>query len=167
MAETMKRDVSRAPAKEFPKMSSYRECVCAMLKLLADFGKELKLNDAALRIEVNVNALDLPSSPDAGVHASLQEHVTKLQAVSESLNSLINAAAQDGSSTDRTADPSTASTLLPNSEAAESKAVADDVMVQITARKSEVGPRRRLRQLFLQSETFPELASSARCQANE
>lgn len=85
------------------------------------------------------------------------------KAVSESLNSLINAAAQDGSGADRTADPSTASA---NSEAAESKAVADDVMVQITARKSEVGPRRRLRQLFLQSETFPALASSARCQAN-
>lgn len=41
MAETMKRDVSRAPANEFRKMSSYRECVCAMLKLFADFGKEV------------------------------------------------------------------------------------------------------------------------------
>lgn len=87
--------------------------------------------------------------------------------VSESLNSLIDAAAQDGSA-ERTADPSTASAHCPpSSEAAESKAVADDVMVQITARKSEVGPRRRLRQLFLQSETFSELSSSTRCQANE
>lgn len=40
---------------------------------------QLKVNDAALRIEVNVNALDLPSSPDVRVHASLQEHITKLQ----------------------------------------------------------------------------------------
>lgn len=77
------------------------------------------------------------------------------KAVSESLNSLMNAAAQDCSA-DRTANPSTASVHCPaSSEAEESKAVADDVMVQITARKSEVGPRRRLRQLFLQSETFP------------
>lgn len=41
MAETMKQDGSRAPANEFSKMSSYRECVCATLKLLAEFGKEV------------------------------------------------------------------------------------------------------------------------------
>ncbi|XP_075879307.1 MAP3K12-binding inhibitory protein 1 [Nelusetta ayraudi] len=141
MAETMKQDGSRAPANEFNKMSSYRECVCATLKLLADFGKELKVNDAALRIEVNVNALDLPSSPDASVHACLQEHITKLQAVSESLKSLINAAAKD-SGADKTANPSTApAPRPPSSEAAESKTVADDVMVQITARKSEIERR--------------------------
>lgn len=66
------------------------------------------------------------------------------KAVSESLKSLINAAAaQDSSSSaDRTADPSAAPAHPPpGSEATESKAAAaDDVMVQITARKSEVGP---------------------------
>lgn len=64
------------------------------------------------------------------------------KAVSESLKSLINAAAQD-SGADKTANPSTApAPRPPSSEAAESKTVADDVMVQITARKSEVGPSR-------------------------
>lgn len=74
------------------------------------------------------------------------------KAVSESLNSLIHAAAQD-----RTADPSTASAHSPpSSELAESKAVADDVMVQITARKSEVGPQGGASvSCSLQSETFP------------
>lgn len=161
---------------------------------------QLKVNDAALRVQVNVHALDLPSPPDSSLLASLQEHITKLQvkplhivrfllmpgckmlpleivvqhwvvrslftlilffskAVSGSLNFLINSAAQDKSA-DGTADPSTTSARLPpNSGAAESKAAAvaaaDDVMVQITARKSEVGSGWRLRQLFLQSETFP------------
>lgn len=46
---------------------------------LCVFEIQLKLNDAALRIEVNINALDLPSSPDAHVYSCLQEHITKLQ----------------------------------------------------------------------------------------
>lgn len=88
------------------------------------------------------------------------------KAVSESLKSLINATAQD-SGADKTANPLTApAPRLPSSEAAESKTVADDVMVQITARKSEVGPSRRLRQLFLRARLF-QSASSTRCQANE
>lgn len=41
MAETMKQYSSCAPANDFRKMSSYRECLCAILKLLADFGKEV------------------------------------------------------------------------------------------------------------------------------
>lgn len=36
----------------------------------------------------------------------------------------------------------------PSSEAAQSKAAADDVMVQIRARKSEVGPSQQICQLF-------------------
>lgn len=40
---------------------------------------KLKLNDAALKIEVNIDAVDLPSSPDAHVYNSLQGHITKLQ----------------------------------------------------------------------------------------
>lgn len=37
----MKQYSSCAPANDFRKMSSYRECLCAILKLLADFGKEV------------------------------------------------------------------------------------------------------------------------------
>lgn len=92
------------------------------------------------------------------------------KAVSESLKSLINAAAQH-SSVVKAADPCTAPAHHPpTSEAAESKAVADDVMVQITARKSEVGTRQRLASAVpakKKSETFPSLSSSTRRQANE
>lgn len=69
-----------------------------------------------------------------------------MQAVSESLNSLAKAAAQDGAS-EKAVDSSAPAARRPSSsEAAESKAAAGDVMVQITARKSEVG----LSQLFCQ-----------------
>lgn len=41
MAETIKQDGSRAPPDEASQMSSYSECVRAMLRLLADFAKEV------------------------------------------------------------------------------------------------------------------------------
>lgn len=37
----MKQEGNRAPPNEASQMSSYSECVCAMLRLLADFGKEV------------------------------------------------------------------------------------------------------------------------------
>ena len=43
------------------------------------FEIQLKLSDAALRIEVNVDAVDLQSPPGAHVHSCLQKHITKLQ----------------------------------------------------------------------------------------
>ncbi|XP_047466340.1 MAP3K12-binding inhibitory protein 1 [Mugil cephalus] len=151
MAETMKLSGNHAPPDESSKMSSYRGCVDVILKLLADFGKELKLGDAALRIEVNPSAVNLPSSPPAHVYSCLQEHITKLQAVSESLKTLMDA---DASSTkDNTSDDSVTSSTVKeqtaapsehhphSSEAAESKTAADDVMVQIRAGKSEIERR--------------------------
>ncbi|XP_044022936.1 MAP3K12-binding inhibitory protein 1 isoform X1 [Siniperca chuatsi] len=153
MAETMKLSGNHAYPDESSEMSSYRDCVCVILKLLADFGKELKLSDAALRIEVNINAVDLPSSPDTHVYSSLQEHITKLQAVSESLKTLVDADGDTSSTKDNTCDYAVTSSSLkeqttalsehhpPSSEAAESKTAADDVMVQIRARKSEIERR--------------------------
>ncbi|XP_070698644.1 MAP3K12-binding inhibitory protein 1 isoform X2 [Pempheris klunzingeri] len=147
----MKLSGNHAPPNESSKMSSYRDCMCVILKLLADFGKELKLSDAVLKIEVNVGAVDLPPSPDAHTYRCLHEHITKLQAVSESLKTLVDA---DTSSTkDNTPyDDATSSLLIeqtaalsqhhpPSSEAAESKTAADDIMVQIRARKSEIERR--------------------------
>ncbi|KAM9341510.1 MAP3K12-binding inhibitory protein 1 [Symphorus nematophorus] len=153
MAETKMLSGNPAPPNESSEMSSYRDCVCAILKLLADFGKELKLSDAALRIEVNINALDVLSSPDAHVYSCLQEHITKLQALSESLKTLVDADVDTSSTQDNTSDEAVTSSSLkeqpaassehhpPGSEAAESKTAADDVMVQIRARKSEIERR--------------------------
>ncbi|XP_068436553.1 MAP3K12-binding inhibitory protein 1 isoform X2 [Clinocottus analis] len=161
MAETMKLSGNHAPPNEASRLSSYRDCVCAVLKLLADFGKELKLSDAALRIEVSIDAVDLPSSPDTRVYKCLQQHVTQLQAVSESLKTLVEAHRDAPSTKDNTSDGVTLSSLReqtaapseylpeyhpPSPEDAEGKttttaAEADDVMVQIRARKSEIERR--------------------------
>ncbi|KAM8916827.1 MAP3K12-binding inhibitory protein 1 [Spinachia spinachia] len=153
MAETMKLSANRATPTESGKLSSYSDCMCVILKLLSGFGEELKLSDAALRIEVNIDALDLPSSPDAHVYNSLQQHVTQLQAVSESLRTLVEAhritlSTKDSESVNAvTSSPIKEKTTAlceqhpPSPEDAESKTGADDVMVQIRARKSEIERR--------------------------
>ncbi|XP_037343325.2 MAP3K12-binding inhibitory protein 1 [Pungitius pungitius] len=151
MAETMKLSGNHATPHESSKLSSYRDCMCVMLKLLSGFGKELKLSDAVLRIEVNIDAVDLPSSPDAHVYNSLQQHVTQLQAVSESLKTLVEAHRVTSSTKDNV-DAVTSSSVKeqttavceqhpPSPEDAESETGADDVMVQIRARKSEIERR--------------------------
>ena len=43
------------------------------------FSMKLKLGDAALRIEVNIDAVSPASSPAAHVYSCLQQHITKLQ----------------------------------------------------------------------------------------
>ncbi|XP_008293275.1 MAP3K12-binding inhibitory protein 1 [Stegastes partitus] len=154
MAETMKPSGNHAPPNECSKMSSYRGCMEVILKLLADFEKELKLGDAALRIEINPSAVNLQSSPAARVYSSLLEHITKLQAVSENLKTVVDnddadaLSIKDSASDDavtsssvkeQTPAPSEQHPLI--SEAAESKTAADDVMVQIRAGKSEIERR--------------------------
>ncbi|XP_030247925.1 MAP3K12-binding inhibitory protein 1 [Sparus aurata] len=153
MAETMKMSGNHVPATESGEMSSYRDCMRVILKLLADFGRELKLSDAALRIEVNVDAVDLQSPPGAHMYNCLQKHITKLQAVSESLNTLVVAEGDASSSKDNASDEAVTSsslkeqaTALPehdlaSSEDADGKVAADDIMVQIRARKSEIERR--------------------------
>ncbi|XP_014896964.1 MAP3K12-binding inhibitory protein 1 [Poecilia latipinna] len=152
MAETTKLSGNDAPPKEPTETSSYRDCVDVMLRHLSDFGKQVKLRlgDTALRIEVNHRAVNLSSSSEALLHGCLQEHIAKLQAVSESLRSLMEsesvASAKESASDKYVASPSpreqpAASSELrrPGSEAAESK--TDDVMVQIRAGKSEIERR--------------------------
>ncbi|KAM4542971.1 MAP3K12-binding inhibitory protein 1 isoform 2-T3 [Odontesthes bonariensis] len=112
----------------------------------------LRLGDAALRIEVNPSAMNPPSAPPAHVYSFLKEHITKLQAVSEGLKSLVDAE-RETSVKDNTSDEAVTSSsvkehtaALPehhrhDSEAAESKTPADDIMVQIRAGKSEIERR--------------------------
>ncbi|XP_037551156.1 MAP3K12-binding inhibitory protein 1 [Nematolebias whitei] len=159
MAETSKLSESEAPPSEPTKMSSYRHCMDVILKLLSDFGKELKLEEAALKIEVNPSAVELSSSSETRIYSCLQAHITKLQAVSKSLRSLVEA---DGvtSVKENTLDKGVSSSSVKvqtavlsehqdhnsehqdhNSEAAESKTSDDDIMVQIRAGKSEIERR--------------------------
>ncbi|KAF7201413.1 MAP3K12-binding inhibitory protein 1 isoform X1 [Nothobranchius furzeri] len=143
MAETTKLSESKAPPSEPAKMSSYKHCMDAILGLLSDFGKELKLGDAALRIEVNPGAVVLSSSSEAGVYGCVQQHIAKLQAVSESLRSLVEADVT--SVKEDTADNIVTSLSSEHrrhsSEAADCGSSGDDVMVQIRAGKSEIERR--------------------------
>ncbi|KAF3845173.1 hypothetical protein F7725_008336, partial [Dissostichus mawsoni] len=154
MADTMKLSGNHPPPRESSNMSSsYRDCMSAILKLFSDFGRELKLSDAALRIEVNIDAADIPSSPDAHVHSCLQEHITKLQAVSESLKTLVDAQGDTSSTKDVTTDDAVTSSSLreqmtdlsefypQSADDEDSKTAEDDVMVQIRAKKSEIERR--------------------------
>ncbi|XP_034531125.1 MAP3K12-binding inhibitory protein 1 isoform X2 [Notolabrus celidotus] len=151
MAETMKLSGNPPAPNESSNMSSYRDCMCAVLRHLADFGRELKMGENALRIDINVDAVDLPSSPEAHVYSYLQEHIMKLQAVSENVKILMDAdaASAKGSVSNDAVTTSSlteqTSALLephpPGSDAAESKTASDDIMVQIRARKSEIERR--------------------------
>lgn len=154
MAETTKLSGNDAPPKEPTEMSSYRDCVNVMLRLLSDFGKQMKLRigDAALRIEVNPAAANLSLSSEAHIHGCLQQHIAKLQAVSESLRSLMESegvtsrkeSTSDNAATSASPKEQTAASSeshRPGSEAAESKTPTDDVMVQIRAGKSEIERR--------------------------
>ncbi|KAM4724594.1 MAP3K12-binding inhibitory protein 1 [Anableps anableps] len=154
MAETTKRSGHDASPKEPTEMSSYRDCVDVMLRLLSDFGKQMKLRlgDATLRIEVNYGAVTLSSSSEAHLHGCLLEHISKLQAVSESLRSLMESegvtSVKESTSAKAVTSPSSGEQTAalselhrPGSEAAESKTPTDDVMVQIRAGKSEIERR--------------------------
>ncbi|KAM9842486.1 MAP3K12-binding inhibitory protein 1 [Aulostomus maculatus] len=153
MAETMKLSGNYAPPNDSLKMSSYTDCMCVILKLLADFGKELNLGDAVLRVEVNSDAVSPLSSPAAHVYRCLQQHITKLQVVSESLRLLVDAHSHMSSTREDTSNDAVSLISLkvptttlsdpapPTSEAADSKTAADDIMVQIRAGKSEIERR--------------------------
>ncbi|KAK2826537.1 hypothetical protein Q5P01_020751 [Channa striata] len=153
MAETMKLSGNHAPPNESSKMSSYTDCMRLLLNVLADFGKELKVGDDALRIEVNTSAESFPSSPAAHVYSCLQDHISKLQVVSESLKTLVRADGNRSSAKDDKSDDAVISPLHkeqtaalsehhpPTSEGAEGKTATDDVMVQIRAGKSEIERR--------------------------
>ncbi|XP_030574770.1 MAP3K12-binding inhibitory protein 1 [Archocentrus centrarchus] len=152
MAETMKLSKNHAPPSASSKMSSYRDCMDTLLQLLAVFGKELKLGDAALKIDVNPSAVNLPSSPPTHVYSCLKGHITKLQALSESLQALVDAEGDRSSLKNTSEDVVTSSSGRTqaatqsehhshSSGAAESKTAADDVMIQIRAGKSEIERR--------------------------
>ncbi|XP_051808763.1 MAP3K12-binding inhibitory protein 1 isoform X2 [Acanthochromis polyacanthus] len=114
MAETMELSGNHAPPSECSKMSSYRGCVEVILKLLADFGKEAVSENLKTLAEADVEASSTKdnTSDDAVTSSSVKEQTP----ASSGQHPLV-------------------------SEAAESETAADDVMVQIRARKSEIERR--------------------------
>ncbi|CAL8303864.1 unnamed protein product [Boreogadus saida] len=132
----------------------YRSCICTILKLFSDFGQELKLGEAVLRVEVHVAALGSPSSPKEDVYNSLQQHISELQSVSEVLRALVLAERHskvlasrrdaDGPPAHREEPRARRPPLCPGGLTADSAASAahvDDLTVQIKAGKSEIDRR--------------------------
>ncbi|XP_061752227.1 MAP3K12-binding inhibitory protein 1 isoform X2 [Nerophis ophidion] len=135
------------------KMSSASDCLAVLLELLVDFGRELNLGDAVLRVNANMDAASLQSSDASHVYSCLQQHITNLQTVSESLRTLTKADSptllatkketpRDAVSTSAPEDPTPPERgpPLPNAMAAASGATSD-VLVQIRAGKSEIERR--------------------------
>ncbi|KAK0134023.1 MAP3K12-binding inhibitory protein 1 [Merluccius polli] len=134
---------------------NYRKCICTILKLLADFGQELKLGEAVLKVDVNVDALGSPSLPRETAYNTLLQHISKLQSVSESLKTLAaaerhskalasraSAAVVPSSRKEETAvhrPPLSRRGISADEE--ESEAHVDDLTVQIKAGKSEIDRR--------------------------
>ncbi|XP_076013411.1 MAP3K12-binding inhibitory protein 1 [Genypterus blacodes] len=148
MAEAMKLSGDVAASNESLRMSTGRDCVCVILRLFADFGKKLHLGDAALRIEANFNAAP------GHIYNSLQQHILKLQAVSESLKVLVDADTRMSSVEENSSDDAVVSSSVKEqtaaqrserrprcSQPAQSRSPPDDVMVQIQAGKSEIDRR--------------------------
>ncbi|XP_077418777.1 MAP3K12-binding inhibitory protein 1 isoform X2 [Vanacampus margaritifer] len=150
MADTMKPTAeSFSPAKESysNKLSSYSGCMNVLLKLLADFATELELGDAALKVDINMDALSLQSSDASHAYGCLRRHITKLQAVSESLKTLAEAPSRASSETEmETPCDAASSTALHRSSTSTpphpyTSDAGNDVLVQIRAGKSEIERR--------------------------
>ncbi|XP_061699279.1 MAP3K12-binding inhibitory protein 1 isoform X2 [Syngnathoides biaculeatus] len=142
MTDSMKTSGENSPTTESDpnKMCSYSGCMSVLLRLLADLGRELKIGDGALRVDVNIDAISPHLSDAANAHDCLQRHITKLQAVSESLKTLAEAPsrASPESTKDAPRDAASSSGLRHPTW---TPPLPDDVLVQIRAGKSEIERR--------------------------
>ncbi|XP_019746132.1 MAP3K12-binding inhibitory protein 1 [Hippocampus comes] len=139
---------SFSPAKESSsaKLSSYSGCMSLLLRLLSDFVGELKLGDAVLRMDINMDAVNPQSSDAAHAYDCLQRHITKLQAMCESLKTLAESPSRASPETEKETprDAASSSALrhaTPPPPPPSVSYAADDVLVQIRAGKSEIERR--------------------------
>ncbi|XP_077477868.1 MAP3K12-binding inhibitory protein 1 [Stigmatopora argus] len=142
MADTKQMEKSSSPANEpySNKMYTYSECMSVLLGLIAEFGRELKLGDGALRVEVNMDSLTPQTSDAAHAYDCLQQHITKLQALSESLKTLSES--QSRPSAEPEASDATSSAALHDSTWLPPLPDADaSIMVQIRANNTEIERR--------------------------
>ncbi|XP_077587869.1 MAP3K12-binding inhibitory protein 1 [Stigmatopora nigra] len=142
MADTKQTENSFSPANDpyCNKMYTYSECMSMLLGLLAEFGKELKLGDGALRVEVNVDSVTPQTSDAAHAYDCLQQHITKLQALSESLKTLSESQSQPTAEPE--ASDATSSAALHDNTWLPPLPDADaSIMVQIRANNTEIERR--------------------------
>ncbi|XP_056333726.1 MAP3K12-binding inhibitory protein 1 [Danio aesculapii] len=76
-------------------MDAFRDCVTSIVESLADLGAKLKLGDKALRISTSVNNVNISEHQPSHVYSCLQQHISKLQSVSESLKQIVESEANN------------------------------------------------------------------------
>ncbi|KAJ7990829.1 hypothetical protein DPEC_G00290980 [Dallia pectoralis] len=147
-------------------ISSYRDNIHILLSLLTDLGSKMKLGEGALKISASIEAVDVTCIPPAHhVFTCLQEHISKLQSLSDNLRVLVEEEDQSSASkshlSERNQDPTV--TTVPSDEMiVDAEAIppaaqqirpegklqvydlvshTDDLSVQIRANKSEIDRR--------------------------
>uniref|UniRef100_A0A3B3ZH86 Uncharacterized protein n=1 Tax=Periophthalmus magnuspinnatus TaxID=409849 RepID=A0A3B3ZH86_9GOBI len=162
MADALKKSGDAAAPNQSRQMSTFRDCVAEIFFtcLLHKYGR-LKFGDAALKIHVQLDSVDLHSSSAAHVYSCLQQHISKLfWFIYNCLNfiliaynffffALLDSNTSSSSTADKASEDGITSLPLkpqisfpsdpPLSVAVESQ--SDDVMVQIRAGKSEIERR--------------------------
>ncbi|KAL0969766.1 hypothetical protein UPYG_G00232020 [Umbra pygmaea] len=146
--------------------SSYKDNICMLLNLLMDFASELKLGEASLKISTSIESVDVTSiQPTHHVFSCLQEHISKLQALSNNLSFLMESEKQCSKSNQSTGNKQQNVTTVPDKGTTDTQPIlpaeqpsrpgaeegavhgynfashADDVSVQIRANKSEIDRR--------------------------
>ncbi|NP_001243108.1 MAP3K12-binding inhibitory protein 1 [Danio rerio] len=74
---------------------AFRDCVASIVDSLAELGVKLKIDDNALKISANVNNVNICELQPSHVHSCLQQHISKLQSVSESLKQIVESEANN------------------------------------------------------------------------
>ncbi|XP_043118166.1 MAP3K12-binding inhibitory protein 1 [Puntigrus tetrazona] len=67
----------------------FRDCAGSIIQSLAEFGAKLKVGDKVLSISANVNDINISELRPSHVYTCLQQHISKLQLVSENLKQMI------------------------------------------------------------------------------
>ncbi|XP_073683092.1 MAP3K12-binding inhibitory protein 1 isoform X2 [Garra rufa] len=67
----------------------FRDCIGSIIQSLAEFGAKLKVGDKVLSISANVNNLNVSELQPSHVYTCLQQHISKLQSVSENLKQMV------------------------------------------------------------------------------
>uniref|UniRef100_A0A8C1G9S6 MAP3K12-binding inhibitory protein 1-like n=1 Tax=Cyprinus carpio TaxID=7962 RepID=A0A8C1G9S6_CYPCA len=129
----------------------FRDCIGSIIQSLAEFGAKLKVGDKVLSINASVNNVNISDLQPSHVNAYLQQHISKLQLVSENLKQMVESEAHfNPGSSDRKETADTSEQMVVGAEHPTSdhsivhedhnKTQIDDD-VQIKASKSEIERR--------------------------
>ncbi|XP_026141705.1 MAP3K12-binding inhibitory protein 1 [Carassius auratus] len=146
-AEGDRRDACAAGSKQEQRSSHgrhrdvFRDCVGSIIQSLAEFGAKLKVGDNELSISASVNHLNFSELQPSQVNTYLQQHISKLQLVSENLKQMVESEVHSiPGSSDRKETADTSEHPTSDHGTVHNKPQIDD-NVQIKAAKSEIERR--------------------------